>query len=66
MNESATESWIASFPALSELREPAWLELARAAHTVTLAPDTRVFRAGDPCRSFLLVRDGSVRVQKLT
>ena len=66
MTQPASDDWVTSFPALKALREPAWLELVRAAHVLTLAPDTRVFSAGDPCRSFLLVREGSVRVQKLT
>jgi len=63
---SLPDNWLDSFPALKELHEPAWLALVLAAQTVTLAPGTLVFRAGDPCRNFLLVREGSVRVQKLS
>ncbi len=58
--------WLADFPALQSITEPHWLAARKAARVVTLPEGTTVFRDGDPCRSYLLVVRGSVRVQKIS
>lgn len=57
--------WWSRFPGLAALDDPAWMELRSAARVVTLPAGAIAFRAGDTCENYLLVLDGSVRVQKL-
>lgn len=57
--------WGTRFPALKALDDAAWMALRHAAHVLTLPAGTFAFRAGDACENYLLVLDGSVRVQKL-
>lgn len=61
-----SDDWIASFPALAALDGSARKVLRDAAHVVTVPAGTAVFSEGDPCRSYMLVLDGSVRVQKVS
>ncbi len=62
--DDAPTSWTAHFPALAALEPPVrdQLHLARPA---ALPADARVFGPGDPCRNYILVLSGSVRVQML-
>lgn len=57
--------WWNAFPALKDIQDPRWRALMGSAREVTIPPGTSVFRAGDACRNFLFVLDGSVRVEKL-
>ncbi len=57
--------WWAQFPRLAPLADAAWLELRRSARVMTLPAGITVFRAGDVCENYMLVLEGSVRVQKL-
>ncbi len=59
-------TWLAHFPALLSITDPHWLAAAKAAHESTLPARTVVFRDGDPCHNYLLVTEGSVRVQKIS
>lgn len=60
------QDWLRSFPALASLDEPARRILRDAARVVTVPQGTAVFSEGDACRSYMLVLDGSVRVQKVS
>lgn len=46
--------------------DPVFQQLRAQAQTVRLPADEPVFRCGDPCRNYLIVLDGSVRVQVLS
>ncbi|HEY5790255.1 MAG TPA: Crp/Fnr family transcriptional regulator [Gammaproteobacteria bacterium] len=56
--------WLDNFPELARLDAASRQRLASAARPVTLPPATTVFHDGAACSSYLLVLDGSVRVQK--
>lgn len=60
------DDWIAAFPALAALDGAARRVLRDAAHVVTVPAGSVVFSEGDACRSYMLVLDGSVRVQKVS
>jgi CRP/FNR family transcriptional regulator len=62
---NAPRDWWQRFPGLAELDEPAWCELRESARVITVPTATIVFRAGDACENYMLVLEGSVRVQKL-
>lgn len=57
--------WLHYFPALSRIDDPEWLSLLDGVNIVTLPTGAEVFHIGAQCHNFLLVIDGSVRVQKL-
>lgn len=63
MNEAEAPVWLARFPVLCATRDAVWLETARRMSLVTLPAGARVFRPGDPCRHFLMLLEGAVRVQ---
>ncbi|KAA0681803.1 Crp/Fnr family transcriptional regulator [Roseomonas genomospecies 6] len=61
--EKADDFWAGAFPALSAL-EPDALALLRARGTRMAVPrGTVLFRIGSLCRNFLMLLDGTVRVQ---
>ncbi len=57
------ENWIARFPALAKLEPDARKSLEARSRIVALPAGETVFRGGDECQNYLLVLDGSVRVQ---
>lgn len=57
--------WTSLFPGLVGLAPEDRAGLLRAAQPVRVPPETRVFAPGAPCTAFLLVLDGSVRVQMI-
>ncbi|MEN8169231.1 MAG: Crp/Fnr family transcriptional regulator [Pseudomonadota bacterium] len=57
--------WLTHFPPLENIDDPEWLALLDTVQLVTLPAEVSVFHSGDRCSNFLLVIDGSVRVQKL-
>lgn len=59
-------AWIDAFPPLRELEEPLRGQLARQAACLRVPAGTQVFREGGNCANYLLVLEGSVRVQKLS
>lgn len=59
------DEWLAQFPQLHDLDDPAWQEVLEAARPVELPAGTTVFRDGEGCQNYLFVIDGSVRVQKI-
>lgn len=65
MKPAASQDWLARFPALAAARDPALQRLVAAAPLQQVPAGVTVFRAGDACERFLMVLEGSVRVQKL-
>jgi CRP/FNR family transcriptional regulator, anaerobic regulatory protein len=66
MNDTAQRDWLARFPELARIDDPEFKRLAAMAQVVNLPAGVTVFRPGDACQSYLLVLDGSVRVQKVS
>ena len=60
--QPAGAQWLAAFPGLAAIRDVAWLEALRAAKEMRIPPRTVVIRRGDPCKNFLLVTRGTVRI----
>lgn len=58
-----SEDWIARFPALATLERDVGKTLDERSRIVSLPAGKKVFRGGDECRNYLLVLEGSVRVQ---
>ena len=56
-------SWLDRFPALAALEPETAKALVKGARVADLPAGQTVFRGGDECRDYLLVMDGSVRVQ---
>lgn len=57
--------WWNAFPALKDIQDPKWRALMGNVRAVTIPPGTAVFHAGETCRSYLFVLEGSVRVEKI-
>lgn len=55
-------SWLASFPELAGISDGAWLEALRMTTDTSVPSGTILIRRGDPCRNFVLVAEGTVRV----
>lgn len=55
--------WLSAFPALSGLERDGLALLASSGQRVAVPRGAVLFRAGDRCHTFLMVLDGSVRVQ---
>lgn len=62
---STDPPWLASFPSLRDIKDAAWRRTVKAARVVTIEPGKIMFRENDACANFLLIVDGSVRVQRL-
>jgi CRP/FNR family transcriptional regulator len=63
---NAAPQWLAHFPALAQLHDAAWQQALHAAQIIALPAQAAAFRPGDSCRGYLMVFEGSVRVQMLT
>ena len=57
-------SWFAACPDLAAIREPAWLEAAKAAQRHNIRARQRLFSDHELNRSFLIVIKGSVQIYK--
>lgn len=66
MNHTTHPSWLNAFPSLSKISDTAWYQLLQQVQEITIPADEQVFLEGDSCQQYLLVVDGSVRVQKLS
>lgn len=60
-----SSEWVSNFPELTAISDPVWLRAAASAQTMRVPSGTVLFRAGDGCKGYVLVIDGSVRVQKM-
>ena len=65
MNNTTSQDWLGRFPALAAARDPELQRLVAAAPLLQVPAGVTVFRAGDACERYLMVLEGSVRVQKL-
>ncbi len=66
MGMSDRDGWLAYFPPLIRLEPEARRCLCDAARTINVPAGTRVFQEGSPSENYMLVLDGSVRVQKVS
>lgn len=60
----ASSGWIDCFPELAKLTPAERKLVAERAQVVNLPPQTTIFAPGMPAENFLLVLDGTVRVQQ--
>jgi len=60
------KDWEIAFPALSRIADPVWRETLQSAKEQVMPPRTVVIRKNDPCRNFLLVAQGTIRVYQST
>lgn len=66
MGADAMSGWISRFPSLADVEDPLLRSSLSAVRVMQLPSGATVFRSGDPCRNYLLVLEGSVRVQKVS
>ena len=66
MTNTQSNEWLSMYPPLRAIEDPLWRKIADNAQIARMPPDTVVFREGDACKYYLLVVDGSLRVQKTT
>jgi CRP/FNR family transcriptional regulator len=55
---------LAAFPDLSGLDDPVWAEVVHEAMAIAAPRDVTMLCKGDPCQNFLLLSQGSLRVQE--
>jgi len=60
----SNRAWLTAFPPLARLDAESLKRLAEGARCVDVPAATTLFRSGELCENFMLVIDGSVRVQK--
>ena len=58
--------WLAPFPQLANITDPAWLDALGTTQRVTIPAGTVLVRKGSPCQSFLFLYKGYVRVQQIS
>lgn len=66
MNNAAPDDWLNHFPALAAAPDAERRRLLAAAQALRVPTGTMVFRPGDVCQNYLMVVEGSVRVQKVS
>ncbi|MGB0681904.1 MAG: Crp/Fnr family transcriptional regulator [Magnetovibrionaceae bacterium] len=66
MSQQKSLHWRDHFPDLAALDADCAALLDGNIQSAHLDPGTTVFRAGDPCGAFILLVEGSVRVQQIT
>lgn len=59
-------SWLDQFPDLQHVTDKSWRDAVSKAQLVSLPAGITLFHEGDVCQNYLLVLEGSVRVQKLS
>jgi CRP/FNR family transcriptional regulator len=66
MSAPSTETLLAAFPRLARLEPEARARLSSAAQPVAVSDGTVLFRPGEACARFVMLRRGAVRVQLLS
>lgn len=56
-------SWVKQFPLLASIEGPEWVAILSQTQFVELPAGITVYHVGDSCENYLLVLEGSVRVQ---
>ncbi len=59
------QQWLTAMLGPQSLEDAGWRLMAQDARLITAQKGARLFQAGDPCREFVMVLDGSIRVQYL-
>ncbi len=62
---SKKPTWLGSFPALYNITDTAWQRVAESARLITVQAGMPLYRDSEACENYLVILDGSVRVQKL-
>jgi len=65
MSEDRINEWKRAFPALQEANDPSWQHAASMVQLATVPQGAVLFRDGDACSGYVMVVEGSVRVQKI-
>jgi len=65
MSGNHTSNWMRAFPALQEANDPSWQHAASMVQMATVPQGAVLFRDGDSCGGYVMVLEGSVRVQKI-
>lgn len=60
------KSWIEQFPALQAIDDEHWQRAVASTQTMNIPAETTLYRAGDECGAFVLVLNGSIRVQMVS
>ncbi len=60
----SAQSWLKAFPELADINDPAWANMLEKANVVTVPKGAILFRDGDACGGYVLVIEGTIRVQK--
>lgn len=59
------DNWLDAFPVLRDIADPAWLKAVNTARLIGVGAGVTLFGENEPCGDFLLIMEGSVRVQRL-
>ena len=59
----SSTAWLAQFPELAAIDDEAWLYALKYAKIVNLSAGKVVFRPGEGCENYILVLEGSIKVQ---
>jgi len=65
VTDTPAPAWLARFPRLAAIRDPAWRRAAAAAQIMRVTPGYVLFRDGSPCKAWVLVARGSILVRKV-
>lgn len=57
--------WLGVLPALANITDPAWQRVAESARLITVQAGVPLYHDKAECENYLIILDGSVRVQKL-
>jgi len=63
MNKASEQHWVEQFPLLVTIGGPEWDTLLGEARIADIPAGETIYHVGDSCENYLLVLEGSVRVQ---
>lgn len=63
MNKVSAPDWVRQFPPLAKVSGPAWDDVLKEARIADIPAGETIYHVGDSCENYLLVLEGSVRVQ---
>ena len=63
---AGTPHWLSAFPRLASIADAGWMEALNAAREIIIPAGMQVVREQQPCRDFLLIASGCVRVYKVS
>jgi len=65
LHENDRNNWMRAFPVLEKASDPAWQQAAAKVQLADVPRGAVLFRDGDVCAGYVMVVEGSVRVQKI-